>query len=75
MSKNPRTPLPPTARDALEVLQGPISAMGSDGCPRPEARQLLIDDEFTDTHAEQALHQLLMRGYLYEVEDHLFVTP
>lgn len=74
MSRNPRTPLPPTAQEAFEILEEPISDKEGEGCPRFEAHQLLVDGEFTDTRAERAVHQLLMRGYLYEVDDQLFVT-
>jgi hypothetical protein len=76
MSRNPRTPLSPTAKEALEILEEPIDNHGDGGCPREEAHQLLLDNEaFDQSRAERAIHQLLMRGYLYEVEEHLFVTP
>lgn len=76
MSRNPRTPLSPTAEEALEILADPIHDCEDDGCPRGEAHQLLVDhDGFDQARAERAIHQLLMRGYLYEVDGHLFVTP
>lgn len=76
MSKNPRTPIPPRAKEALDILTDPIHDRGESGYPRTEARQLLCDDDtFDRARAEQAIHQLLMRGYLYEVDEQLFVTP
>ena len=76
MSENPRTRLTPIAEEALEILTESIHEHGDEGCPRSEAHQLLIDHEaFDQGRAEQAVHQLLMRGYLYEVEGQLFVTP
>jgi hypothetical protein len=76
MSRNPRTPLSPTAEEALEILADPIHNREEKGYPRGEAHQLLATHEaFDESRAERAIHQLLMRGYLYEVEEHLFVTP
>jgi hypothetical protein len=76
MSRNPRTPLSPTAEEALEILADPIQDREDDGYPREEAHQLLADQEaFDQSRAERAIHQLLMRGYLYEVDEQLFVTP
>jgi hypothetical protein len=76
MSRNPRTSLSPTAKEALEILTDPIQDRADDGYPQGEAHQLLADHEaFDQSRAERAIHQLLMRGYLYEVDEHLFVTP
>ena len=75
MSRNPRTPLSPTAEDALEILVEPINDREDDGFPQEEAHQLLVDHEaFDQSRAERAIHQLLMRGYLYKVDEYLFVT-
>jgi hypothetical protein len=32
-------------------------------------------EAFSQEWVERAIQQLLMRGYLYEVDEHLFVTP
>ncbi|EMA56629.1 hypothetical protein [Halococcus thailandensis] len=75
MPRNPRTPLSATAKEALEHLTDAIPDREEQGCPRDEAHQFLVDDEaFSHKQAERAIHQLLMRGYLYEVEGQLFVT-
>jgi hypothetical protein len=76
MSRNPRTPLSTTEEEALEIITDPIDGRGEKGYPRNEVHQLLADHEaFSQELAEQAIHQLLMKGYLYEVDGHLFVTP
>lgn len=76
MSRNPRTPLSATAKEALEILENPIEGHGENGYPRNDAHQFLVDHEaFSQERAERAIHQLLMRGYLYDVEGKLFVTP
>jgi hypothetical protein len=76
MSRNPRTPLSATAKEALEILEDPIKGHGENGYPQDDAHQFLADYEaFSQKRAERAIHQLLMRGYLYEVEGQLFVTP
>jgi hypothetical protein len=76
MSRNPRTPLSATAKEALEIITDPIQDHGGRGCPQDEVHQLLANHEaFSQERAERAIHQLLMRGYLYEVEGELYVTP
>ena len=76
MSRNPRTPLSATAEEALELLTDRIYDHGEKGWPREDAHRFLVDHEtFSQKRAERAIHQLLMRGYLYEVEGQLFVTP
>ncbi|WP_254544838.1 hypothetical protein [Halomarina pelagica] len=39
------------------------------------AREMLRDHGFTEAEADVALTQLLSRGYLYEVDDRLYLTP
>ena len=45
-----------------------------DGFPRSDAHGELLEADFTDSDAEYALDRLLNRGYLYAVEERLFVT-
>ena len=76
MSRNPRTPLTLTTKEALEILEVPIEDYGENGCPRDDAHQLLLKHEtFDQDRADRAIHQLLMRGYFYKAGEHLFVTP
>ena len=68
-----RTQLSPTAADALATLQEPIGR--ADGHTRDEAAALLVDDGFNAVDAGALLDELLSKGYLYEVDEQLYVTP
>ena len=67
--------LPPVAEDALDLLN---EAFGDadDGFPKDEAKAVLVADErFTDGDAEYALDVLQSRGYIYCVDEQVYITP
>lgn len=73
MSRNPPTPLGPTASEALEELSGPLEE--HNGLTLDEATQILADDDLDVVGAQDTIEQLRLRGYVYEVEGQLFLTP
>jgi hypothetical protein len=67
--------LPTVAKEALEVLD---EAFGDadDGFPEEEATTVLVnDDRFTEGDAEYALDVLQSRGYIYSVDEQVYITP
>jgi len=73
MPRNDRTQLSAAATDALEIIQEPIDQ--AEGLTRQEATMVLTDDGFDSVDADVFLDELLSKGYLYAVDDHLYVTP
>jgi hypothetical protein len=68
--------LPTVAKEALEVLDEAFGAAGDDGFPEEEATTVLVADErFTDGDAEYALDVLQNRGYIYYVDEQVYITP
>jgi hypothetical protein len=65
-------PLGGIAESAYQVLlhTGEIE----NGIQRSDAHTCLVEVDFVDDDAEYALSQLLNRGYLYAVDNQLFVT-
>ncbi|WP_254544826.1 hypothetical protein [Halomarina pelagica] len=68
-----QTPLGSLASDALAQLEAPMQE--TDGMRQAIARNVLQNQGFTEAEADVALTQLLSRGYLYEVNDRLYLTP
>ena len=65
--------IPPFAEDALEVLR---ETANDDGLSKDEATTVLVADErFTDGDAEYALDVLQSRGYIYYVDEQVYITP
>jgi uncharacterized membrane protein len=73
MPRNDRTQLSPAATDALDTLREPIDR--AEGLTREEAATVLTDDGFDSVDADVFLDELLSKGYLYAVDDRLYVTP
>lgn len=73
MSSNPRTPLGPTATEVLECLEASMDE--TDGMTVDEAITCLVAAEFEEPTARDALEQLQLKGYLYEVNGRLYITP
>lgn len=73
MPRNDRTQLSPSATDALETLDEPIDR--AEGLTREEATTVLTDEGVDSVDADALLDELLSKGYLYAVDDHLYVTP
>ncbi|MFD1514547.1 hypothetical protein [Halomarina rubra] len=73
MPRNERTQLSPAATDALDTLREPVDR--SEGLSREEATTVLADGGIDAVDAEDLLDELLSKGYLYAVDDELYVTP
>ena len=68
--------IPPFAADALFVLDEIIGRADDDSLPKADAEALLADDDrFTQTDAEYALDVLQNRGYIYYVDEQVYITP
>ena len=73
MSPSDRTQLSASASEALEVLRGPLRE--ADGLSRGAAVERLVAGSFERPDARAIVDELLSKGYLYEVNDELHVTP
>lgn len=73
MFRDDRPPLPNWILDAYRQLATQIQSRDG-GLPTKEAETILATAEIDESDAEYALGRLLDRGYLYQVEDELFVT-
>ncbi|WP_129113868.1 hypothetical protein [Halegenticoccus tardaugens] len=69
---NSRTPLPPRAKEALEVLRSPVENAGGE-LPREQAFSV-IASEFSEESAEGLLNILHNRGYIYYVGEKIRIT-
>ena len=66
----------PFAADALVVLDEVIGRADDESLPKADAEALLADDDrFTEADAEYALDVLQNRGYIYYVDEQVYVTP
>lgn len=68
-----QTPLPPGARDHLHALR-PVLRTVDNGLSREQATRILIAEGFSEEEIPYYLDMLLDRGYLYCVENYLFLT-
>ena len=70
--RNPPTPLSPREQDALDYLEE------RHGFEDPFSYDTSIEElasvEYQTEEAQQVIEQLLLKGYLYEVDDQLRVT-
>jgi copper homeostasis protein CutC len=73
MSRNPPTPLGRTASEALDELSDPLET--NDGLTLDEATEVLTTGDPNTATAQDTIEQLRLRGYLYEVDGQLFLTP
>jgi hypothetical protein len=68
--------LPTVAKEALEVLDEAFGDADDGGFPKEEATTVLVDDDrFTEGDAEYALDVLQSRGYIYYVDERVYITP
>ena len=68
-----RQPLPPGAKDVLQTLR-PILKTTDSGMTRDQAVMVLQNDGYTEDEISSYLELLLNRGYLYEVDQNVFLT-
>ena len=68
--------IPPFAEDALFVLNEVISRADDESLPKDDAEAILADDDrYTEADAEYALDVLQNRGYIYYVDERVYITP
>ena len=73
---NSRTSLSPTNRDALRRLETCVETLDDEVVFTHEmAVDCLTDGEFEQPEARQQIEQLLLKGYLYEVDEELRIPP
>ncbi|GAA0457749.1 hypothetical protein MUK72_14590 (plasmid) [Halococcus dombrowskii] len=67
--------IPPFAEDALAVLQETVGD-DDEGLLNDAATAVLVADErFAEADAEYALDVLQSRGYIYYVDEQVYITP
>ena len=67
--------IPPFAEDALAVLQETVGST-DDSLSKDEVIAVLVADErFAEADAEYALDVLQSRGYIYYVDEQVYITP
>jgi hypothetical protein len=67
--------IPSVAEDALDVLHETVGD-ADDGLPFDEAKAVLVaDDRFIEGDAKYALDVLQNRGYIYYVDEQVYITP
>ena len=70
--------LPPFAEDALKMLREAVEESDDedDSLSKDDARSVLVaDDCFIESDAEYALDVLQNRGYIYYVDERVYITP
>lgn len=73
MYRDERPPLSDWILNAYRRLASRIQTRDG-GLPTDEAKELLFTEEIEESDVEYALQRLIDRGYLYRVDDELFVT-
>lgn len=68
-----RQPLPPRAKDVLQALR-PIRRTMDSELSREQAAMVLQVEGFAEDEIPYYLELLLNRGYLYEVDEDVFLT-
>lgn len=71
-----RTPINSSEEAALDYLEQYVDATGDDeGVAREAAVTHLVEQGITRADARAHIEQLLLKGYLYEVNDELRIPP
>jgi len=74
--RNPRTPIGPGERDVLDHLEAYVDANADDEPPtRETAVTYLTEQGVGRVEARDWIEQLLLKGYLYEVDEDLRIPP
>lgn len=73
MYRDERPPLPDWILEVYRNLKSHI-CRGDNGLAKEKAMALIVTEEIVETDAEYALQRLIDRGYLYLVDDELYVT-
>ncbi|GAA0452142.1 hypothetical protein MUK72_14395 (plasmid) [Halococcus dombrowskii] len=67
--------IPPFAEDALELLRETASDADESLSKDEAATALVADERFAEADAEYALDVLQSRGYIYYVDEQVYITP
>ena len=70
--------LPPFAEDVLKMVREAVEESDDedDSLSKDDARSVLVaDDRFIESDAEYALDVLQNRGYIYYVDERVYITP
>jgi membrane protein required for beta-lactamase induction len=74
--RNPRTPIGPGKRDVLNHLEAYVDANADDDpLTREMAVTYLTEQGVGRVEARDRIEQLLLKGYLYEVDEDLRIPP
>jgi hypothetical protein len=74
--ENSRTPINASEKAVLEHLEQYLDTAGDDETlTRETAVGHLVQQEFERPDAQAHIEQLLLKGYLYEVEEELRIPP
>lgn len=74
--ENSRTPINSSEEAALDHLEQYLAAAEDDeSLAREEAVAHLMDEGIERPDAREHIEQLLLKGYLYEVDDELRIPP
>lgn len=71
---NARTPLSPGQRAVLEHLEAHVESY-DEGFSWETALTTLADHDIEEATARDRIESLLLKGYLYEVEEELRIPP
>ena len=72
---NPRTPMSPGQRDVLEYLETYAERHGEDSLTWETALTHLEANDIERAAARDRIEALLLKGYLYEVDEELRIPP
>lgn len=64
--------IPPSICEAYKILKNKI---GDEGLNRERAINILSDDDFKEADINYIIDRLITEGYLYEVDNTLYITP
>lgn len=72
---NSSTPLSPREEDALERLESHYETIQDNRVTRQMAVDHLTSSGFESADAHNCVQQLILKGYLYEVDEELRILP
>ena len=73
--ENSRTPLNPREEEVLEHLEQSLDTADDETLTREAAVGHLVTQDFERPDAQAHIEQLLLKGYLYEVDEELRIPP
>jgi len=74
--RNSRRPIAPAEEDVLDYLEAYLEELSeTDSLTRETAITYLADQGIEPVDARDIIEQLLLKGYLYEVDDEIRIPP